>query len=217
VVFWVASGLLIPSGSDLHEQVGRALCALQRIEFAGQFTQHLMGSNCDRDLSQYVNDLLSRTHFPVGAKFKGVEYTPDAERAGNHWCRIVFDLPPLAKSSPVDQVAATQLLETQHTKTKIPLFVVQLGQRVDRPTYEKLNQQAKALGGYYSSYRRDGAIPGFIFKIREPAEKFTGVVQITLGKPETATQPEAAPVSAKPAPVTPPPVAVRKDWRECFR
>jgi len=199
------------SGTDLHEQIGRALCALQRIEYAGQFTRHLLGGNCDRDLSQYVNELLSRTHFPVGAKFKGVEYTPDAERNGNNWCRIVFDLPPPPSAKAVSSVAAAQLLETAHTKTKIPLFVVQLGTRVDRSVYEQLNQQARALGGYYSSYRREGAVPGFIFKTREPAEKFTGVVQITLGKPETATQPEAAPVSAEPAPVTPPPVAVRKD------
>jgi hypothetical protein len=82
------------SGTDFYEQVGRALCALQRIAYDGQFTRHLLGKNCDRDLSQYVNELLGYTHFPVGAKFKGVEYTPDSERSGNNWCRIVFDLPP---------------------------------------------------------------------------------------------------------------------------
>jgi hypothetical protein len=206
---------------DFYEQVGRALCALQHIEYAGQFTRHLLGSNCDRDLSQYVNELLSRTHIPVGAKFKGVEYTPDAERAANHWCRIVFDLPPPAKpASPVSSVATTQLLETQHTKTKIPLFVVQLGQRVDRPTYEMLNQHAKTLGGYYSSYRRDGAVPGFIFKTREPAEKFIEAVQITLGvQPVATTQPEPTPANVpppQPSPANLPPVAVRKDWRKHF-
>jgi len=208
-------------GEDLHEQVGRALCALQRIAYEGQFTRHRLGKNCDRDLSQYVNELLGRTHFPVGAKFKGVEYTPDSERSGNNWCRIVFDLPPPPPAKAVSSVAATQLLETAHTKTKVPLFVVQLGTRVDRSVYEQLNREARTLGGYYSSYRRDGAVPGFIFKTREPAEKFAETVRVTLGDPPAETpQPEPAPVNvppAQPAPVSPPPVAVRKDdWRKHF-
>jgi hypothetical protein len=207
------------SGTDLFEQVGRALCALQRIAYEGQFTQHLLGQNCDRDLSQYVNELLNHTNFPVGAKFKGVEYTPDAERHGNNWCRIVFDSPP-SPAKTTTPVAATQLLETSHTKTKVPLFVVQLGTRVDRSVYEQLNQQARALGGYYSSFRRDGAIPGFIFKTRQPAEEFVVAVQVALGmKPPETPQPEPqseiTPFIQPPA--IPLPMAVRMDWRKCFR
>jgi hypothetical protein len=206
---------------DFYGQVGRALCALQHIAYEGQFTRHLLGKNCDRDLSQYVNELLGRTHFPVGAKFKGVEYTPDPERSGNNWCRIVFDLPPTRLAKVISPVAATQLLETSHTKTKIPLFVVQLGTRVDRSVYEQLNRQARALGGYYSSYRRDGAVPGFIFKTREPAEKFVEAVKITLGDPPAETpqpepSPEITPIIQTPAPVNPPQVAIRKDWRKHF-
>jgi len=193
------------SGTDLYEQVGRALCALQRIEYEGQFTRHLLGQNCDRDLSQYVNELLSRTHFPVGAKFKGVEYTPDAERVGNNWCRMIFDLPPAPDAAKTPGTAAMpQVVETAHTKTKVPLFVAQLGTRVDRSVYDQLNQQAKALGGYYSSYRRDGAIPGFIFKTREPAEKFIEAVRLALGaggrlhNPPTIQPPQ--PPAAAPSP-----------------
>ena len=209
-------------GEDLYEQVGRALCALQHIAYEGQFTRHLLGQNCDRDLSQYVNELLSRTHFPVGAKFKSVEYTPDSERAGNNWCRIAFDLPPPPPAKVVKPLALPQVVETAHTKTKVPLYVVQLGTRVDRSVYEQLNREARELGGYYSSYRRDGAIPGFIFKTREPAEKFVEAVRVILGDPPAeAPQPEPPPVNAPtiqpPAPITPPPVAVRKDdWRKHF-
>jgi hypothetical protein len=192
---------------DFHEQVGRALCALQRIAYEGQFTRHLLGKNCDRDLSQYVNELLSRTHFPVGAKFKDVEYTPDAERAGNNWCRIIFDLP--SPATPADTVALPQVLETRHTKSGATLFVVQLATRVERSLYEQLNQSARKLGGYYSSYRRDGAIPGFIFKTREPAEKFLQAVNGALGVGSQPAKPETTSVNA-------PPVAVRKDWRQRF-
>jgi len=209
-------------GEDFHEEVGRALCALQRIEYEGQFTRHLLGQNCDRDLSQYINELLSRTHFPVGAKFKGVEYTPDAERVGNHWCRMVFDLPPTVAANPT-ATGETKLIETEHTKLKYKLFVVQLGTRVERATYDQLNQQAKALGGYYSSYRRDGAIPGFIFKTRELAEKFVEAVRLALGD---GSQPQNPPTIQPPQPAitTPtiqldgdfPPVAGRSDWRQRF-
>ena len=144
----------------------------------------LLGPGDDRDLSQHINGLLHATHFRVGAKFKGVEFTPDSERAGNHWCRLVFELPPAEPAKADSPVAQPQVVETLHTKTKIKLFVVQLGTRVDRATYERFNQQAKALGGYYSSYRRDGAIPGFIFKVHEQAEKFAVLADGHQPKPE---------------------------------
>lgn len=73
--------------------------------------------------------------------------------------------------------------------------MVQLGTRVERSLYEQLNQSARKLEGYYSSYRRDGAIPGFIFKTREPAEKFLEVVNIALGVGSKITKPEPAPVN----------------------
>ncbi|HWY32313.1 MAG TPA: hypothetical protein VNX46_16240, partial [Candidatus Acidoferrum sp.] len=173
-----------PSDTDFYEQVSRGLCALQRIEYQGPNTRHLLGQGDDRDLSQHVNGLLHSTHFPIGAKFKGVEHTPDSERAGNNWCRIVFDLPPSEPAKTFSSNAVAQVVETTHTKTKVRLFVVQLGVRVDRATYERLNQDARALGGYYSSYRHDGAIPGFIFKVREQADKFAVLVDGHQTKPE---------------------------------
>jgi len=62
--------------------------------------------------------------------------------------------------------------ETKHTKTGQPLYVVKLSDRVDRDTYNDLNTKAKKLGGWYSSYTKDGAIAGFQFKEKEQAEKF---------------------------------------------
>jgi hypothetical protein len=214
------------SGTDLYEQVGRALCALQRVEYQGNYTGHLLGQGDDRDLMQHVNGLLHRTHFPVGAKFKGVEYTPDAERVGHNWCRIVFELPPPATTQAAGAVASAQVIETEHTKLKHKLFVVQLGTRVERATYDLLNREAKALGGYYSSYRRDGAIPGFLFKTREPAEKFKVLAD--------GHQPNSEPPALMPAnlPIVPPlqpsaaapitvinlggPAPLRPNWRQRF-
>jgi tRNA G10 N-methylase Trm11 len=64
------------------------------------------------------------------------------------------------------------LKESRHTIKNIPLFVVQLSNRVERETYTALNSRAKRLGGYYSSYSKGGAIPGFVFENKEAAENF---------------------------------------------
>jgi hypothetical protein len=65
-----------------------------------------------------------------------------------------------------------QVIETKHTKTGQPLFVVQAAERVDREIYNQWNATAKRLGGWYSSFRGAGAVPGFQFKTREAADAF---------------------------------------------
>ena len=96
--------------------------------------------------------------------------------------------------------------------------MVQLGTRVDRAMYERLNQQARTLGGYYSSYRREGAIPGFIFKTREPAEKFVEAVRIALGDGGCPQEPPT--IQPPQPPATAPTAAINlcgaPDWRNRF-
>lgn len=65
-----------------------------------------------------------------------------------------------------------QVFETKHTRTGEPLFVVKAAERVERDVYNQWNATAKKLGGWYSSYRGAGAIPGFQFKTRENADAF---------------------------------------------
>lgn len=59
-----------------------------------------------------------------------------------------------------------------HAKKQIPLWVVQLNGRVERDVYNDLNEKARALDGYYSSYRGQGAIPGFTFTKEDNAKAF---------------------------------------------
>ena len=70
------------------------------------------------------------------------------------------------------QLVEGEIIETKHTKKGHDLFVVQLGERVSKEDYNALNASAKRLGGYYSSFRGAGAIPGFTFTERENAEAF---------------------------------------------
>lgn len=67
------------------------------------------------------------------------------------------------------------MVEAKHTQKGHDLFVVKLGDRVERDVYNQLNIAAKRLGGYYSSFRGNGAVPGFQFKSREDAQKFMAV------------------------------------------
>ncbi|MFP3637521.1 methyltransferase domain-containing protein [Paraburkholderia sp. SIMBA_054] len=75
----------------------------------------------------------------------------------------------------VSTSAGMQIVETKHTRDGHDLFVVTLSERVEREQYDALNAAAKRLSGRYSSYRRDGAVPGFQFKTREGAEQFLKV------------------------------------------
>jgi hypothetical protein len=65
-----------------------------------------------------------------------------------------------------------KIIETKHTRDNYDLFVVQLEKRVEREDYNKLIAAAKKLGGWYSSFKGNGAVPGFQFKTKESAEAF---------------------------------------------
>lgn len=67
------------------------------------------------------------------------------------------------------------IIETVHTKKNIPLWVVRLSERVEKHIFHDLNSRAKQLGGYYSSFKGNGAIPGFTFERKEAAELFTQI------------------------------------------
>lgn len=75
------------------------------------------------------------------------------------------------------QKTGASIIETKHTQKDHDLFVVKLDDRVDRDSYNTLNAAAKRLGGYYSSYRAGGAVPGFQFTERANAEAFSKLVQ----------------------------------------
>ena len=75
------------------------------------------------------------------------------------------------------QTVDGEIIATKHTKKGHDLFVVRLSERVSREDYETLNAGAKRIGGYYSSFRGGGAIPGFQFTTREQAQAFVKLAQ----------------------------------------
>lgn len=85
------------------------------------------------------------------------------------------------------QTVDGNIIATKHTKKGHDLYVVQLAERVSREDYETLNTGAKKIGGYYSSFRGGGAIPGFQFTTREQAQAF-----VTLAGGDATAAKEAA-------------------------
>lgn len=67
--------------------------------------------------------------------------------------------------------------ETVHSKNGTPLYVVSLGDRVPSELYKELNAKSKSLGGYYSRYSKDGAIPGFQFKSESDRKNFLSLLE----------------------------------------
>ncbi|MFQ1660585.1 LPD38 domain-containing protein [Aeromonas veronii] len=84
---------------------------------------------------------------------------------------------------------SSDIIKTKHTKTGDDLFVVQMGGRVERDAYNRINAHAKTMGGWYSSFRGKGAVPGFQFKSEEKATEF----RAWLGGEVGGASPEVAP------------------------
>lgn len=80
----------------------------------------------------------------------------------------------VVKAVPIGDVTMT-VVPTKHTRTGEPLWAVQLSEKVQPEQYKELLGRAKQLGGWYSSFRGNGAVPGFQFKNEEAANSFTAL------------------------------------------
>ncbi len=67
-------------------------------------------------------------------------------------------------AGPAQAGVRFETAETIHAKKGIELYVAALADRVETDEFARLRQTAKAHGGYWSSFRGNGAIPGFQFE-----------------------------------------------------
>ncbi len=81
-----------------------------------------------------------------------------------------------AISAASQTTAAGEIVQTRHTKHGHDLWVLQLQDRVSTEAFKELVASARRLGGDYSSYRGNGAVPGWQFRSREGAEAFAKLV-----------------------------------------
>ncbi len=73
------------------------------------------------------------------------------------------------------EIAGTELciIEGHHTRDNVPLWIVQLSNRVERSTFNELLVKARSLGGNWSSFHKRTA--GFQFRSKDSAEKFAAL------------------------------------------
>lgn len=78
--------------------------------------------------------------------------------------------------APGESVETTEIIKTKHTKHGHDLWQFQMVRRVSPEEFKSLVTQAKRIGGDYSSYRGNGAIPGWQFRNEEAAKAFKALV-----------------------------------------
>lgn len=107
--------------------------------------------------------------------------------------------PVLPTEAQVDTAAASlsgqgvsfETAQTTHAKKGIELFVAKMNGRVEREAFNALRDMAKANGGYWSSYKRDGAIPGFQFESAEQRQAFIDATSEPLSDQRYSLNPQS--------------------------
>ncbi len=88
--------------------------------------------------------------------------------------------PTAAKSNSI----LKPIIEGVHTRDGHAIFTVPLNKRLEMADYRSKDQLARQKhAGFYSSFKGNGATPGFIFKTRENAENFIKEVD-AMGQPQ---------------------------------
>lgn len=123
---------------------------------------------------------------------------PDLE-ARSKFLDAVANPPPEAEKPSAPSGVTFKTGETVHAKTGGKLFVATPDQRVERDVYDQMASAAKAQGGYYSSFKGNGAIPGFQFKSAEARKAFLDAMkgETSLGEPREPLQSPAAAAQAE--------------------
>lgn len=76
---------------------------------------------------------------------------------------------------PKIQTANFSLTTAFHDKKEITLYVAQMIERVEREEFLTLKQRARKFGGWYSSYSKGNAKPGFQFEDETKVKQFAGI------------------------------------------
>jgi predicted RNA methylase len=116
----------------------------------------------------------------TGCEGKDIEsLIPEWNQYGSHLTYRVFSETNYYTEPEKKELSAStvegldfEMEKTVHTKKGHDVWVAKSSTRVGKDEFRDLLDCAKMLGGYYSSYSRDGAVPGFQFKSDEACREF---------------------------------------------
>jgi len=64
----------------LRTRIAKDMCALQHVEYTGQYMTNLYGSGDTKPICDRVGELLYATSFDPGEEYAGVRFATDEER-----------------------------------------------------------------------------------------------------------------------------------------
>lgn len=110
--------------------------------------------------------------------------TPEERQAGEYTQevkQIETTIPEVANSA---KDFGLELIQNKHTKYGHDIFTVVLNNQLERDEFNLLRNSAKGFDGYYSKFKGNGAIPGFVFKDKDMANRFLEEAVVLLKKDE---------------------------------
>ena len=192
--FRITSGMLSYSMSESYEQALRRVIESQTQEQLDQYVKDQKAKKAAFEKALTKPETIEE--FKQFVRYKGADaLSPDQEA---QYEALIADRTLAEQAKQAKTKAAVKRVElkdiefslqqTTHTKKGHDLWVVQLSQRVEKDKYRELNSKAKMLGGYYSSYAKGGAIPGFQFKTAEAAQQFMSLKEGNVDRAEKVAQ-----------------------------
>ncbi len=192
--FRITSGMLSYSMSESYEQALRRVIESQTQAQLDQYAKDQKAKKAAFEKALTKPETIEE--FKQFVRYKGADaLSPDQEA---QYEALIADRTLAEQAKQAKTKAAVKRVElkdiefslqqTTHTKKGHDLWVVQLSQRVEKDKYRELNSKAKMLGGYYSSYAKGGAIPGFQFKTAEAAQQFMSLKEGNVDRAEKVAQ-----------------------------
>lgn len=169
----------------MHERYEDAVAKKVRAVTAETWHEHFQAvAEKQKEREESLADPQTLSDFATFIRLKGQNALTNEQMA--RWDCMHADLARERRaangpSSTVTQFEASEAYETEftvkegyHDKRECPLWIVQLGGRVEKETYKELLAKAKQLGGWYSSFKKSDA--GFQFLSEDAAQSFTGLL-----------------------------------------
>ena len=183
--YFSAESLSYMMGSgERHKAIKRNVDALKQEDLV-TWAEKQKGAHEDRkvriaEIKQAIADPRTLDDFEVFFRYKGKDKLTPEQLALYDALSASKGIEAKAEKADEKNVITAKtssipyaLAQATHAKKGIPLYIVRLtGDKLEKTAFYDLAGKAKTLGGWYSSYKGMGAIPGFQFTSEDDRAKF---------------------------------------------
>ena len=174
--------IAIMGGKSMEEQFTELVRAQTQADVDAYYTtrsaKQAQAQEALDELRKALQNPETLAEFKTFIQYKGKDKLSQEQLA--KYDELVADSLAESERAPVIRAQDKKLeytrAEVTHAKKGTQLYVVSLKDRLSRPDYEELLGKAKELGGYYSTYNKQGAVAGFQFKTKAEADAFAEIL-----------------------------------------